>query len=419
MSSIIPSLPLLAAEAADPAKSGGLVDFVSAQLPTLLTIGAVMGTLLGVVSYLVYLERKLSAFMQDRIGPNRVGPWGLFQPIADGAKFMLKEDLIPAYVDKALFVLAPCLAALTAMLSFAVVPFGPVENAPSFLRFVIVPNVDIGIVFVFAIGSLAVYGVILGGWASNNKYSILGALRASAQVISYEIPLGMSVLGLALMAGTVNIEKLLMTQAAGGIGGWFFWTQPLACLIFFTAALAESNRLPFDLVECEQELVGGFHTEYSSMKLALFFLGEYTHVITISFLTAILFFGGWHFPGIAEPGSVGLLPTVLKLGVLWGKVFAVIVVIMLIRWTIPRFRFDQLMGLAWKVLIPLSMANVVAVMTVLQFGWSRWWLTIISVLLFLIAGAIGVKQAQDALNSSPHRPKRESDSAGGHVAHAH
>ena len=394
------------------------MTFVTAQLPTVVTIAAVMGTLLGVISYLIYVERKLAAFMQDRIGPNRVGPWGLLQPIADGAKFLLKEDVIPAYVDKKLFILAPCIAALTTMLAFAVVPFGPVDGAPSFMRFIIAPNVDIGIVFIFAIGSLAVYGIILGGWASNNKYSALGSLRASAQVISYEIPLGMSVLGIALLGGTLNIEQILLNQANAGITGWYFWTQPLACLIFFTAALAESNRLPFDLVECEQELVGGFHTEYSAMKFALFFLAEYTHVITISFLTAILFFGGWHFPGIADPGSVGLVSTALKIGVLMGKVLSVILVIMLIRWTIPRFRFDQLMGLAWKVLIPLATANVVAVMTVLQFGWSRWWLTILSVLLFLIAGAIGVKQAQDALNSAPRREKHPSDT-GSHVAHAH
>ncbi len=417
MTSMIPSLTTFATDAT-PAESGGLWSFLMAQLPTVVTIAAVMGTLLGVISYLIYVERKLAAFMQDRIGPNRVGPWGLLQPIADGAKFLLKEDVIPEYVDKKLFILAPCIAALTTMLAFAVVPFGPVDGKPSFMRFIIAPNIDIGIVFIFAIGSLAVYGIILGGWASNNKYSALGSLRASAQVISYEIPLGMSVLGIALLGGTLNIEQILLNQANGGITGWYFWTQPLACLIFFTAALAESNRLPFDLVECEQELVGGFHTEYSAMKFALFFLAEYTHVITISFLTAILFFGGWHFPGIAEPGSVGVLWTVLKIGVLMGKVLSVILVIMLIRWTIPRFRFDQLMGLAWKVLIPLSTANVVAVMTVLQFGWSRWWLTILSVLLFLIAGAIGVKQAQDALNSAPRREKHPSDT-GGHVAHAH
>lgn len=408
-----------AADAPAPAESGGVVSLVLAQLPTVITIGAALGAVLGAVSYLIYVERKLAAFMQDRVGPNRVGPWGLLQPIADGAKFILKEDVIPEHVDKILFVLAPCIAAMTTMLAFAVVPFGPVDSAPSFMRFIIAPNVDIGMVFIFAIGSLAVYGIILGGWASNNKYSALGSLRASAQVISYEIPLGMSILGIALLGGTLNVEQILLNQAKGGIAQWYVWTQPLACLIFFTAALAESNRLPFDLVECEQELVGGFHTEYSSMKFALFFLAEYTHVITISFLTAILFFGGWHFPGIAEPGSTGLLATVLKLGVLLSKVFAVILVIMLIRWTIPRFRFDQLMGLAWKVLIPLSTANVVAVMTVLQFGWSKWWLTAVSFLLFIVAGAIGVKQAQDALNRSGRRPHVKPETTGGHVAHAH
>ena len=194
MSSMIPSMSMLAVETttAAPAESGGLWAFAMAQLPTLITIGAALGAVLGAVSYLIYVERKLAAFMQDRIGPNRVGPWGLLQPIADGMKFILKEDVIPEHVDKKLFVLAPCIAALTTMLAFAVVPFGPVDNSPSFMRFIIAPNVDIGIVFIFAIGSLAVYGIILGGWASNNKYSALGSLRASAQVISYEIPLGMS-----------------------------------------------------------------------------------------------------------------------------------------------------------------------------------------------------------------------------------
>ena len=235
---MISTFHLLAADAAQAAPaSGGLLDLVKAQLPTLITIAAALGAVLGAVSYLIYVERKLAAFMQDRIGPNRVGPWGLLQPIADGAKFILKEDVIPAYVDRTLYLLAPCIAAMTTMLAFAVVPFGPVDNAPNFHRFVIVPNVDIGIVFIFAIGSLAVYGIILGGWASNNKYSALGSLRASAQVISYEIPLGMSVLGVALLGGTLNLEKLLLAQAQAGIGGWYFWTQPLACLIFSITGL--------------------------------------------------------------------------------------------------------------------------------------------------------------------------------------
>lgn len=394
-------------------------------IATIVTISVLLGGVLGAVSYLIYVERKISAFMQDRIGPNRVGPIGLFQPIADGLKFILKEDVIPANVDKTLYLLAPCLSALTTMLAMAVVPFGPVESMPEilrpWLRFIISPNIDIGILFVFAVGSLAVYGIILGGWASNNKYSMLGSLRASAQVVSYEIPLGMSVVGIALLAGTLNLEKILTIQADAGFWGWNVWTQPLACLIFFTAALAESNRLPFDLVECEQELVGGFHTEYSAMKFALFFLGEYTHVITISFLTVILFFGGWQFPWIADPAGSLSIAWLLKLGVLLTKVLVVILFIMLIRWTIPRFRFDQLMGLAWKVLIPLATANVVAVMFVLQFGWNKYWLFAISAALFSIAGLISVSATHAELTHGRrrNRPRDVSNTPGHGPAHAH
>jgi NADH-quinone oxidoreductase subunit H len=353
------------------------------------------------VAYLILLERKLSAWMQDRRGPNRVGPFGIFQPLADGLKFLLKEDVIPAQVDKTLYLLAPTVSLFTTLLAFAVVPFGPVGQAPSFMRFIIAPGIDIGIVFIFAVTSLAVYGIILGGWASNNKYSALGSLRASAQVISYEIPLGMSVLGVALLNSTLNLEQIAGAQAVGGLWAWNIWTQPLAWLIFFTSALAESNRLPFDLSECEQELVGGYHTEYSAMKFALYFLGEYTHVITASFLTVILFFGGWHFPFIAAPESAYAGAWLVKVLVILLKVFSVIVLIMLIRWTIPRFRFDQLMNLAWKALIPLSLANMLAVMTVLQFGWYRYWLGPISIGLFCLAGVIGVAAKRAEIR---HRP---------------
>lgn len=369
---------------------------------TLLTIGVVMGGILTICMYLILLERKLSAWMQDRIGPNRVGPFGFLQPVADGAKFLLKEDMIPAHVDKVLFVVAPTISCLTTMLAFAVVPFGPVDQAPSWLRFIIAPNVDLGIVFIFAVTSLAVYGIILGGWASNNKYSALGSLRASAQVVSYEIPLGMSVLGIALLNGTLNLEQLVARQAEAGLLGWNIWYQPLAGLIFFTAALAESNRLPFDLAECEQELVGGFHTEYSSMKFALFFLGEYTHVVTVSFLTSVLFFGGWHCPWIADASSTYVGAWAVKLLVLLTKVLLCIVLIMLLRWTIPRFRFDQLMGMAWKVLIPLSLANVVLVMCVLQFGWNKWWLPAGSLMLFVTAGVIGANASRSEISRRGH-----------------
>jgi NADH-quinone oxidoreductase subunit H len=354
---------------------------------TLIAIGIVMALIPVACMYLVLAERKVSAWMQDRIGPNRVGPFGLVQPVADALKILLKEGIIPAHVDKGLFLLAPAISMFTAMLAFAVVPFGPMEGTPSWLRLIIAPEVDIGLVFIFAVGSLVVYGVILGGWASNNKYSALGSLRASAQVISYEIPLGMSVLGVVLLSGTLNLEEILAKQAEG-LKDWNVWVQPLACLIFYISSLAESNRLPFDLSECEQELVGGYHTEYGGLRMVLFFIGEYTHITTISFLTVILFFGGWHFPGIATPESTYAGAWVVKVLVLLAKVMFSIFLIMLIRWTIPRFRFDQLMELTWKVFIPLTLLNVLAVMTVLQFGWDRWLLLPISFGMFVLAAAV-------------------------------
>ena len=371
-----------------------LSSLISSLIPTLVTIAIVMGATLTGCMYLVLAERKVSAWMQDRIGPNRVGPYGLIQPVADAIKILLKEGVIPSHVDKGLFLIAPAISMFTTMLAFAVVPFGPVDQAPSWLRFIIVPNLDIGLVFIFAVGSLAVYGVILGGWASNNKYSALGSLRASAQVVSYEIPLGMSVLGVVLMSGTLNLEKILEQQAAGGIMSWNIWFQPLAALIFYVSSLAESNRLPFDLSECEQELVGGYHTEYGGLRMVLFFIGEYTHLITISFLTSILFFGGWNFPVIAEPESVYFGAWLVKVLVLLGKVLFSVFLIMLIRWTIPRFRFDQLMELTWKVFLPLSIANIVMVMTVLQYDINRWALLPISIVLFGLFGFFTVTAKQ-------------------------
>jgi NADH-quinone oxidoreductase subunit H len=351
-------------------------------------IGIVMGLILTVCAYLIYVERKLAAYMQDRLGPNRVGPFGLLQPLADGLKFILKEDVIPRHADRVLFVLAPCIAILTTMLAFAVVPFGPTSENRDEWQFVIAPRVDVGIVLIFAIGSLAVYSIVLGGWASNSKYSLLGALRSSAQVISYEIPLATSVLGVVLMTGSLNLERVIHFQAEQGFAGWNAWAQPLAMLIFMVSALAEANRLPFDLPEAEQELIGGYHTEYSAMKFAMFFLGEYTHVITISFLVSVIFFGGWHFPWIAEMGSDYLGAWAVKCGVLAAKVGLMIILIMLIRWTLPRFRFDQLMTLAWQGLVPLSFINVVLVMMVKQFGLPISILTLASILLFIAAVAI-------------------------------
>ncbi|MFO0429411.1 MAG: NADH-quinone oxidoreductase subunit NuoH [Planctomyces sp.] len=372
-------------------------------LITVATILIVVGAIPGVCNYLILLERKLSAWMQDRVGPNRVGPAGLFQPLADGIKLLLKEEVIPSHVDRVLYLMAPMISVFTTMLALAVVPFGPVEDAPKWIRFIIAPGIDIGLVFIFAITSLAVYGIILGGWASNNKYSALGSLRASAQVVSYEIPLGMSVLGIALMAGTVNLEQIQLQQVNAGILGWNIWYQPLACLIFFSSSLAEANRLPFDLAECEQELVGGWHTEYSALKWALFFLGEYTHVITISFLTTILFFGGWHLPGIATAESVYPFAWLVKLLVLLTKVFGFIVLIIMLRWTIPRFRFDQLMDLAWKIMIPLSVVNILMVMFCLHFQASHLWLMVGSVLMFICWGVVGTSHRRVQLQGGTAR----------------
>jgi len=267
-------------------------------------------------------------------------------------------------------------------------------------QFIIAKNIDIGILFIFAVSSLTVYGIVLGGWASNNKYSLLGGLRSSAQIISYEIPLGLSIVGVVLLTGSLNLERILWHQT-GSMLAWNIWTQPLAFLLFLISAFAECNRLPFDLPETEQELVGGYHTEYNGMKLAFFFLGEYTHMVTTSFLMVIIFFGGWHFPYIAEPIIAGdpntqpdypVLAYALQLLVFVVKMFLFIIFYMLIRWTIPRFRYDQLMSLAWKVFIPMALANLVAVMFVKEFAPTQLWiLTLTSIVILVGAGYITVK----------------------------
>jgi NADH-quinone oxidoreductase subunit H len=351
----------------------------------------------GACAMLIYVERRVAAWVQDRYGPNRVGPQGLLQSVADGLKFLLKEDVIPAHVDRRLFLLAPCVSLVTAMFAFAVVPFGPTDPASDGYQAVIAPHIDIGILYIFAVGSLAVYGVILGGWSANNKYSLLGGLRSSAQIISYEIPLGLSVLGVILMAGSFNLEKIIGQQAGSNWPIWNVFLQPLGFLLFMTSAFAETNRLPFDLPEAEQELVGGYHTEYSAMKFALFFLGEYANVITSSFLMVILFFGGWHFPFVATADTPAWLGFFMKFLVITLKVTLMIVFIMVVRWTIPRFRFDQLMALAWKVLIPLALVNLVAVMAVLELKrvtgtpGLEWLLLPISIAAILGAGWVAAR----------------------------
>jgi len=391
---------------------------------TILLIVIVFAVIMGTVTYLTLAERKVSAWVQDRLGPNRVGPGGLLQPIVDGIKFFFKEDIIPKHVDRVFYFIAPGVGVATALLAFSIVPFGPSKPPPgptpvtadrpveiaveqhrvdmeayrSERTFAIAPGLDIGILFAFALGSLVVYGIILGGWSSNSKYSLLGSLRSSAQIISYEIPLGMSVLGVFLFVGSVNLEKILDYQVHHG---WFVLYQPLAFLLFMVSVFAECNRLPFDLPEAEQELVGGFHTEYGSMKLGLMLMVDYIHMITTSFFMAILFFGGWHFPGLTDIGGTGGL--VLKFVILALKVFVFLMLYLLVRWTIPRFKFDQLMGLAWQVMIPLAMINLLCVMAVKEFGLSPWMLTATSVITFVAAAVIATRERSTVVS----RPVRE------------
>jgi NADH-quinone oxidoreductase subunit H len=366
------------------------------SISTVITILVVFGALQGIAGGLVYVERKICAFMQNRIGPNRVGPVGLLQILADGLKFILKEEFVPSYADKVLFLVAPAISMVCAMFAFAVVPFGATDNpndSADYLahyQFIIAKNIDIGILFIFAVSSLTVYGIILGGWASNNKYSLIGGLRSSAQIISYEIPLGLSIVGIVLISGSLNLEKIIWHQAQG-LFHWNIWFQPLAFVLFMISGFAECNRLPFDLPETEQELVGGYHTEYNGMKLAFFFLGEYVHMVTISFLMVILFFGGWHFPLLAGQDAWWIF----KLIVFLVKMSLFILFFMLVRWTIPRFRFDQLMALAWKVFIPMALVNLVAVMFVKEFlpDAFMWVLLPVSIAILVGAGMVATQPA--------------------------
>lgn len=364
-------------------------QFYFSVLLSLVLFGAIMGA----VAYSILLERKISAWVQDRYGPNRVGPYGVLQPIADGLKFLLKEDVIPANVDKALFLLAPWMIFIVGLVGFAVIPWGGVFRWPwmspdSKPLAAQVASVDIGLLYILAVSSMGVYGVVLGGWSSNNKYSFYGAMRAAAQMLSYEIPLGMAVLIAILASGTLRLEDMIDYQARHG---WTFLYHPIAALILFVTALAEANRMPFDLAESEQELVGGYHTEYSAMKLALFFLAEYAHMITSSALIICLYFGGYLIPGwdwLNTSDSAGAM--IARMCVMAGKVFLFICLYMLIRWTLPRFRFDQLMRLAWKSLVPMTMALVALQTLIVYFRLSPWWALVCNAALLLLGGGLSV-----------------------------
>jgi NADH-quinone oxidoreductase subunit H len=326
---------------------------LSALLVAVLKAVVVFGGLLTTGAILSLAERKVSAWMQYRIGPNRVGPFGLLQPLADGVKFIFKEEVVPAGANRILFRLAPALAALPAMMTIAVIPFaGEVVLFGRSYGPLSVADLDIGILYLLAIGSLGVYGVILGGWASNSKYSILGSLRASAQMISYELTLILAVLAVIALAGSLDLRRISEAQAS--VGAWHVWRQPLAFVLFVIATFAETNRHPFDFAESEPELVGGFHTEYSGMRFALFFLGEYMAMTVMACLTTTLFLGGPSVPFLPHAHwTLGLLAFL-------AKAACFLFLFLWVRWTLPRFRFDQLMRLGWKVALPLALLNLVA-----------------------------------------------------------
>jgi NADH-quinone oxidoreductase subunit H len=329
---------------------------------------AVFTVLMGIVAYVVLLERKLCALIQDRVGPNRVGffsvigrRWGLGQPIADGVKSFLKEDFTPAYVRKVYFWLAPAVIMIPALLTVAVIPFGSNLGGQK----MVIADLNVGILYTFGIASLGVYGIVLAGYAANSKYPFLGGIRSSAQMISYEISMGMSVIPIFMLVGSLNLSDVIAYQA-DGLLGWLLFKQPLAFIIFMVAAFAETNRMPFDLPESEQELVGGYNTEYSSMKFALFFMAEYANMTLASAMMVTLFFGGWTLPwfGLDQPATT-ILNGVLHILAFLSKMALLMVWFIWVRWMFPRFRYDQLMDLGWRRMIPLALANILITAVVL------------------------------------------------------
>lgn len=324
----------------------------------------VVGVAMFLVSYVVLVERRLSAFIQDRVGPNRVGPFGLLQPIADTVKAFLKEDFVPAHVRKVYFWLAPGLVLLPGLLTLAVIPFGSNLGSDK----MVIADLNVGILYTFGIVSLSVYAIVLAGYAANSKYPFLGGIRSSAQMVSYEIAMGLSVIPLFLLVGDLNLSRVIAYQT-GGWSHWLIFKEPISFVLFLGAAFAETNRLPFDLPESENELVAGYNTEFSSIKFALFFVGEYTNVLSISAMMVTLFFGGWTLPifGLDRPATT-LLVGILHIIIFLIKVALLVLLILWVRWMWPRFRYDQLMDLGWRRFVPLALANIVVTATVL---WAR------------------------------------------------
>jgi NADH-quinone oxidoreductase subunit H len=312
---------------------------------------------LVIAMYSTLAERKVAGFMQDRKGPDRAGPFGILQPLADGGKFFFKEEIIPAGAHKSLFIAGPTIAIITACISSAVIPWGQQLTIGERVIDLQVADINVGILYVFGVIALGVYGIMLGGWASNNKFSLMGAIRAASQSISYEIAMGLSIIALLMVTQTLSIRDIVAQQS--GFVNWNIWVQPLGFIIFVTCAFAECNRVPFDLPECETELVGGYHTEYSSMKLGLYMFSEYINMFVSSAVMSALYFGGYNFPFMNDLGLSQNWITVIGVLVFFLKIFAFIFFFMWIRWTLPRFRYDQLMNLGWKILIPLAIANIV------------------------------------------------------------
>jgi len=322
----------------------------------LIQIVVVLFIVLTLVAYLVYLERKVSAFMQARLGPMRVGPWGLLQPLADGLKLLLKEDIVPLKADRAVFIIAPIVSVVAALVVLAVIPWGA--------TWATIANVNIGLLFILAVSSVGVLGLVLAGWGSNSKYSLLGALRSSAQMVSYEIGMGLSIIGALMFAKTLSMSGIIESQRISGV--WYVFFQPLGFLIYAVSALGETNRAPFDLPEAESELVAGYHTEYSGFRWALFFMAEYSAMIVTSAVAVTVFLGGWMLPGLTGTSLFGIGPisdptihTFASIIVFGAKIMALIYAYMWFRWTWPRYRYDQLMELGWKWMIPAGLANIV------------------------------------------------------------
>ncbi|MBF9253469.1 NADH-quinone oxidoreductase subunit NuoH [Pontibacter sp. 172403-2] len=322
----------------------------------------IFGITLLIATYSTYAERKVAAFIQDRVGPNRAGPFGLMQPLADAGKMFFKEEFIPAKSNRMLFIIGPGIAMIVACMSSAVIPFGDMLIIGGREIYLQAIEVNIGMLYIFGVVSLGVYGLMIGGWASNNKFSLLGAIRAASQNISYELAMGMSIIAILMMTGSLSLREIAEQQAGFN---WNIWYQPLGFIIFLTCSFAETNRTPFDLPECETELIGGYHTEYSSMKLGLYLFAEYINIFVASAVMATLYFGAYNFPfmenlreAFSDPVVGNNVVTLIGVAVMFAKIFFFIFFFMWVRWTLPRFRYDQLMKLGWQILIPLAILNI-------------------------------------------------------------